>query len=151
MRICADACFLIGLYDETDQYHAQARNCFVEHIEKGRNMLLLPWPIMYGSVSTRMARSERRMRAIDRHLRTLRVNRQVEFIDDSCYRIEALAECFPDSPNRRYRPLSLADVVIRKMLMHGELRVNALATFNVGDFRCMREAWKTNHPTITDC
>jgi hypothetical protein len=73
MRICFDACFMIALYDETDGEHQRAVDCFDLFIEKRRmNSVLLPWPVMYEAVSTRMARVSGRMEKIDRDLRLLR-------------------------------------------------------------------------------
>jgi predicted nucleic acid-binding protein len=57
MTICADAGFLIGLYDQRDDRHDRAVEDFVKLFGSGANRLLIPWPILYETVSTRMARN----------------------------------------------------------------------------------------------
>lgn len=134
MKICTDACFLIALYDEKDRFHDKALECFTNYIEKGPNGLLIPWPVMYESISTRMARAPRRMDLINRHLKILRTTGKLDFIDDAHYREAALKNCFPDIATRIRRPLSLVDVVIRGILSTKRVQTHALATFNYPDF-----------------
>jgi predicted nucleic acid-binding protein len=134
MRICADSCFLIALYEETDDLHARATHCFDNYIGNGRHGLLIPWPVMYETISTRMARVPARMDRINRHLKTLRTSGKLQIIDDAKYRESALRNCFPNVAPRLRRTLSLVDLVIREILSTKSLQTDALATFNVGDF-----------------
>ena len=133
MRICFDACFMIALYDETDGYHQNALECFDAYIDKRpMNSVLLPWPVMYESISTRMARATRRMEMINRHLKALRTRGALEFIDDSLLRDRAMTACFPETS--KVRALSLVDHVVREILSENRFQTSALATFNIGDF-----------------
>jgi predicted nucleic acid-binding protein len=134
MRICADSCFLIALYDETDDLHSPALKCFDSYIEQGRHHLLVPWPVMYESISTRMARVPRRMDLISRHLKILRTSGKLDVLDDTEYREAALRNCFPDIPPKIRRSLSLVDIVIREILSTKRIQTHALATFNHSDF-----------------
>jgi predicted nucleic acid-binding protein len=135
MRICADSCFLIALYDETDGYHSRALACFGAYIERGRHSLLVPWPVMYESVSTRMARAPARMARINTHLKTLRLARKLDFLDDTGFREAAITQCFAvGAQSKPPRSLSLVDCVVREMLSDKTLQTHALATFNVKDF-----------------
>ena len=57
MTICADAGFLIGVYDQRDERHDEAVGDFVRLFGNGVNRLLVPWPMLYETLSTRMARN----------------------------------------------------------------------------------------------
>ena len=135
MRICTDSGFLIAVYDEKDDKHREALRFFSDKVERGPHQLLVPWPVMYESISTRMARAQNRMIRINAHLKSLRVNRKLQFVDDSSFREKAITECFAAVETRSFRPLSLVDLVIRAMLADRELRADALITFNARDFR----------------
>jgi hypothetical protein len=134
MRICADACFLISLYDETEQRHAKAAECFETYVVKGRHSLLFPWPVMYETISTRMVRQNRRMERIDTHLKSLRVKGQLHFVDDTPYRDRAFEACLPCNQSGTYRGISLVDRIIREMLSDKTISTHALASFNIPDF-----------------
>jgi hypothetical protein len=104
-------------------------------VEKGRHALLIPWPVMYESVSTRMAWVGRRMDRINAHLKSLRTRGQLNFLDNTRFRDEAIKKCFPDTrSSARYRALSLVDIVIREILSERTIQTHALATFNIPDF-----------------
>jgi hypothetical protein len=134
MKICFDACFLIAIYDQGDSYHQTALECFNSYIERRPlNTVLLPWPIMYESISRRMTRDRRKMEYINRDLKSLRISNKLEFIDDRPFRDQALASCFPIEAIN-YRSLSLTDIVIRQILSDRRLQTHALATFNKRDF-----------------
>ena len=62
----------------------------------------------------------------------MRIN-EVLVVDDSGYREGALKEVFSDQ-FKNTKSLSLADIVIRKMMEDASLRINFLATFNQPDF-----------------
>jgi predicted nucleic acid-binding protein len=133
MRICFDSGVVIGLYDETDPRHDEALLCFDSYIEKRPlNSVILPWPVMYESISTRMARVSRRMERINAHLKSLRTRSRLEFVEDSPYRERAMAACLPET--RHIRALSLVDCVVREVLSDKHLQISALATFDMPGF-----------------
>jgi predicted nucleic acid-binding protein len=133
MRICFDSGVLLGLYDEKDPYHDRALLCFDSYItQRPLNAVILPWPVMYESLSTHMARTSRRMNAINAHLKALRVRGKLEFIEEGPYRDRALAACLPEGGHRR--ALSLVDCVIRELLSDKSLQITALATFDIPGF-----------------
>jgi predicted nucleic acid-binding protein len=136
MNICADAGFLIAIYGERDGYHTTASECFEEYFNRPGNTLILPWPVLYESVSTRMTRLARRIQRIEADFTSLRLKGQLSFLDDSPFREQALDECFQEakSASRHYRSLSLVDRVIRALLSHTNTRIGAFATFNPRDF-----------------
>jgi predicted nucleic acid-binding protein len=123
---------MIALYDETEDQHEKAVQCFDLYIEKRpMNSVLLPWPVMYETLSTHMARAARRMTEINRHLRSLRTRGVLHFVDDGEFRERAMEACFAGSSKR---PLSLIDCVVRELLSEKRLQTSAFATFNVSDF-----------------
>lgn len=137
-RICADSGFLIALYEKgrDPEHHELAESCFEELFESVPNRLVVPWPALYETVSTRMVRRAASVRKIDIHWKTLRLRDQLDFVDDSPFRDIALDECLSETakPPGTYRPLSLADRVIRGLLSDRNLHIDVLLTFNVGDF-----------------
>jgi len=136
MNICADAGFLIALYDERDEYHKRAEECFEIYLSKRPNVLIIPWPVLYESISTRMARAKERVERIDAHFKALRIKGQLKLLSDDQFREEAIEQCFSEAKRnvRLYRSLSLVDRVIRLVLSDTNTRIGALATFNARDF-----------------
>ena len=135
--VCVDAGFLIGLYQHSDQYHHTAQEHFVRFFDQGINRLLIPWPTLYESVSTRMVRNRNWIIALDQDWRILRGRGQLDLIEDQPFRHNAIQDCLtePARPGARYRTLSLTDRVIRYMLADVNLRIDALITYNPNDFR----------------
>ena len=89
----------------------------------------MPWPCVYETISTRLVRRNKQLILLKE---LMRIN-EVMVVDDSVYREDALKEVFPDRLNKT-KCLSLADIVIRKMMEDVTLRINFLATFNQPDF-----------------
>ena len=136
ITICADAGFLIGVYDQRDERHNEAVNDFVKLFGKGANRLLIPWPVLYETVSTRMARNLRALAQMERDWKRLQTLSQIEFIPDGPFREGVLDECFEElrRPLRHYRSLSAADRVVRRMLSDVNLRIQGFITYNPADF-----------------
>jgi predicted nucleic acid-binding protein len=134
--ICVDSGFLIGLYDDRDQYHARAIELFVAYFDNSVNRLLVPWPVLYETVSTRLVRRRKNVALFERDWKMLTGHRQLILLDDSPYRQAALDECFYEArvQRRELRPLSLTDRVIRRILEETRIKVDVLITFNVADF-----------------
>jgi predicted nucleic acid-binding protein len=134
--ICVDSGFLMGLYDDRDQYHARANDLFVAYFSNSVNRLLVPWPVLYETVSTRLVRRQKSVALFERDWRLLTASRQLIFLDDSPYRQAAIDECLYEVRVRRreLRPLSLTDRVIRRILEETRIKVDVFITFNVGDF-----------------
>lgn len=135
-NICADSCFLIALYDESDPYHSESERYFVEAFENTRNRLVVPWPVLYESVSTRMVRSIPRMTKFERDWTMLKVRNQLLFLDGSAFRERAIEGCLLElgRPRGSYRYLSLVDRVIRELISDVNIKIDALLTFNIPDF-----------------
>lgn len=137
MNVCLDACFLIGLYDERDKHHARSRELLEMYFgDRTRNVAIVIWPNLYELVSTRLVRDTRKTQILEQDWRILASKKRIEFLEDDPYRAEALELCFRELNKRRssYRGLSLTDHVIRAVLADSNVQVDAILTFNPGDF-----------------
>jgi len=134
MNLCADAGFLIGLYDDRDEHHAEASNQFASYFQSGSNRLVIPWPILYETVSTRMARRRKSLAMLERDWKRLLLRQQLELLSDLPFREGVVEECFEGLGDHRYRALSAVDRVVRRILSDRKVRIDAFITFNPGDF-----------------
>jgi predicted nucleic acid-binding protein len=135
--ICVDAGFLIGLYDESDQHHEKAAVHFLQLFDRTTNSLLVPWPILYETVSTRMARQKARgIRKLEQDWKLLTAQHRLTLLSDTQFRDDAIEDCFKEigKPPQHFRDLSLADRVIRKILLQRDFRIDGFITFNPKDF-----------------
>ena len=134
--ICVDTGFLIGLYDNTDSFHARAKKHFSDFFDAGTNHLLIPWPVLYEAVSTRMVKNKRGMALLESDWKLLSIQRRLDLLPDLPYRDRTIDECFEElgKPLAQYRNLSAVDRVIRNMLSDTKLRIHAFVTFNPKDF-----------------
>ncbi len=126
--VLTDSCFWLGLVDPKDQYHDAAVE-WADSVTAEAAILLLPWPCLYESVSTRLVRNRARTLEFEQMLK--RPN--VQFLDDTDYRVAALENVFAASQSIG-RSYALADSVIREMLTDTNLRIDYLLTFNTADF-----------------
>ena len=134
MNICADAGFLIGLYDQTDPYHEDASRYFGGLFESRGHRLVIPWPVLYEAVSTRLARRRNALVLFERHWRYLLLRQQLELLSDLPFRDGVVDECFAELGRDHYRDLSAVDRILRRMLSDTHLRIDAFITFNERDF-----------------
>jgi predicted nucleic acid-binding protein len=133
--ICVDSVFLLALYTPRDQHHALA----VEHFqslfsdESMRNSLVVPWPILYESLNTRLARRTEALEQLSRDWAILNFAGRLSLRSDESHREQALREQLEVIPNRT-RALSLVDRVLRSILSSEEAGIDAFLTYNSGDF-----------------
>jgi len=131
-RVCVDACFLIGLYDSNDQHHQAASSQFelIFGEDSGRHTLLLPWPILYEALGTRFSRDPLKIASLERTWVYLERANRLVVLNDESYRAEPLSQ----QVGKTMRPLSLADRVLRAMILENEPKFDYFLTYNVGDF-----------------
>lgn len=136
MTICVDSGFLIALYDQSDGHHKQAKQYFSTYFENTVNRLLIPWPILYEAVSTRMVRGRGWIVAIERDWKILRQRNRLDFLPDQEFRQTAMDGCLAEieRPPQHYRALSLVDRVVRGILAQVNVRLDLFITFNPKDF-----------------
>jgi predicted nucleic acid-binding protein len=98
--------------------------------ERVRNhSIVLPWPIVYETLRTRLVRNRIAMQRFESQLKSLRVDR----LDDTPYREDALTLSIESSLRRR-RPLSLVDCLLRLLIDDRNVQIDSFVTFNVADF-----------------
>ena len=127
-NILVDSCFWYALFDSSDEHHNKAKK-MIDYLDYGN--IILPFPILYETLNTKFSKREDWMRTFEEYK-----NRKNTFlVPDNEYREQALSDTFFYSLKRkRLRPMALVDMSIRLMLEDVNLNINALITFNVGDF-----------------
>ena len=129
--LLVDSSYLIALFDESDPFHSPARQIFADYFQQKINSLLLLWPILFETFSTKMSNWPR-VRQISIEWKKLDSSGQIQFVDDTPFRDNSLSDWFLESerPRRAYRKFSLVDRVIRSALASDSLRIDALLTFD---------------------
>jgi hypothetical protein len=135
-EICVDTGFLIGLYNPDDQFYIKAQHYFSDYFRGAANRLLIPWPILYETISTRMASNKQAMFHLENDWKKLALQNRLGFLPDEEFRAGLVEECFADlgRPLGRRRSLSLVDRIIRRILSDTSIRIHAFVTFNPEDF-----------------
>jgi len=135
-RICVDACFLIALCNENDQYHEVAADYYGQLFEINRNRMVVPWPILYETVRTGTVKSPSSMRRLESHWKKMARWNLLELLSDCRYRERVIQDCFDElqKPRNHQRNLSAVDRVIRNILSDSSVHIDAFITFNVPDF-----------------
>lgn len=124
-RVLIDSGFFIALFNERDRHHASARE-----LEEWLDFvpIVLPWPILYETVNTRLARRPENLAkfaAIVRLPATL-------LLDDSPYREDSFAAVLAQNPATG--SLSLVDAVLCSVIEDANVPISAMLTFNDRDF-----------------
>ncbi len=120
-----DSGFFFALYDPRDEHHvaASAKRDWLEMLP-----IVLPWPVLYEVVNTRFSRRREIMARFD----ALVMNPNTALLDDSPYRHDSYRAVL--DMERRGRPLSLVDAVLRAVIEDTNVAVAAILTFNRADF-----------------
>jgi predicted nucleic acid-binding protein len=124
--VIVDTGFWYALFNKRDGNFDNAREKadYVESLT-----VIIPWPTLYETLNTRLMKNQVNVAAFERRLK----QPNVKIIDDVEYRQKAL-EAALQSARFRKRPISLCDMVIRLIVEDVNVRVDALLTFNYGDF-----------------
>jgi predicted nucleic acid-binding protein len=135
-NICVDTGFFIGLYNDSDQYHIQAEKHFKDYFAKTPNHLIVPFPITYETLNTVFVKNRKAMTLLESDWKRLQSEKRLELLPDTPFRDDIFNECFAELRKHPagYRPLSLVDRVIRRILSDVNVRISALITFNPKDF-----------------
>ena len=126
--VLADTSYFIALWDKRDRYHEEAVN---KRKYFDSYSLVVPWPILYETLSTRAVRRP------DWMARFEEAARRFEIIDDGRYRRDALRwtreAALSERPADRPAP-SLVDRILLAMIDDDDLRIEGILTFNHRDF-----------------
>lgn len=123
-----DTCVWYACYEPKER---ERHDFALKFIEKWlqRDRIIVPHPTLYEVINTRFSKQEKRMV----RFRELLTKPNVKVVSDDKYKGKALNQTF-DFSERRKRPMSFVDMIIRLMLEDTNLKINALATFNEKDF-----------------
>ena len=126
--VLVDTSFFIALWDRRDNRHEEAKNK-QEYLDRYR--LVVPWPILYETLNTRMVRRPDWMAGFEK------AARRFETIDDSRYRCDALRSV-REAARQKRRPKdsapSLADRILLAMIDDNARPFHGILTFNHRDF-----------------
>lgn len=125
--ILVDTGFWIALLDPRDQHYHEAIGK-EEWLDDAK--IMVPWPILYETVRTRLVRRPDRLVRFDRLLK----RPQVFFLDDADFRVDAYELSIEYSMNLG-RPISMVDMLCRLLIDDVNTRIDALLTTNPVDFR----------------
>jgi len=121
-NILVDTCFWYALYDKSDQHYDKAQK-IKDYLELGN--IIIPYPVMYETLNTYFVK-----KWINGFKEIINKSTTI-LVSDEPYKNQALKNTLLLSSSR---PMSLVDMVLRFMLEDVDLNINALITFNVGDF-----------------
>ncbi|MFZ0927855.1 MAG: hypothetical protein WAN11_04610 [Syntrophobacteraceae bacterium] len=124
-NLLVDTGFWYALYDGGDSHHEDAQ-ILADLLDQFN--LVLPWPCLYETLNTRFVKRRHWLdgfSAYANHANTVRLS-------DEAYRDDALRKVFK-SPTP-WLSLSLVDWVIRLALDDRDTKIDAMVTFNRGDF-----------------
>ncbi|MCO6455114.1 MAG: hypothetical protein J5I93_07425 [Pirellulaceae bacterium] len=115
------------MFDPRDEHHSYAveRLHWLEHAT-----IVVPWPVVYETVRTRLARRPDRLAQLNRQLK----RPGVVYVDDHEFRAEAYSLAVDYAIYRRW-PISMVDMLCRLMIEDENIRIDAVLTPNQGDFR----------------
>ncbi len=127
--ILTDTCFWIGLFDETDGFFEKS----MELAEAFKNdVFIIPWPCLYETISDKMIGNRKQMIAVEQVFVAKSLN--VHFFDDTEYKVTALNKVF-DYNKLRGTTFSLADSVIREIILDKKIMIDGIITYNEKDFK----------------
>ena len=123
------------MYDQQEPNHKRAKRLFTElFVHSKRNFLVAPWPILYETINTTFAEKTVNMFKMNGDFELLKSRGCLCLIPDEDFRDDELTTSFVElGRGPHYRPLSLADRVIRRIILH-DRRIKMLVSRNIGDF-----------------
>ena len=124
-RILVDSGFFFALVEPRDRHHEDAldRQHWLDMFPA-----VLPWPILYETVNTRLVRDPDKVAQFER----LANAPETEFVDDSPYRRAAYEDVIVRA--KAGHPLSLVDAILHSIITDPDIRLDAMLTFNLSDF-----------------
>ncbi|MCA4791214.1 hypothetical protein HX045_01860 [Myroides odoratimimus] len=125
-RILTDSGFWIGLLYERDEHHSKSIE-YAELLEEVE--IIFPFPCLYEIVNTRLARR----RDLLARFKTMLSLPNVHLVYDDMYRGEAYARVF-DTVEANVPIKSIADEILRGILIDDSLHITGIVTYNVEDF-----------------
>ena len=124
-RMLVDTSFFIALFNKRDEHHVSARK-----MEEWLDVMpvLLPWPILYETVNTRLVRRSESLARFDAIIRSTKTT----LLDDTPYRPELLSTRL--TRHLSVNGLSLVDAILCQIIEDVNVSVSVMLTFDKGNF-----------------
>ena len=129
-NILVDTGFWYAYLGTKDSLQEKAIEIYNKYINSGINNILVPYPVLYETINTKLLRDKNK-KAADWFLKKLVSDPKFVRVPDKNYREAAFNSTI--GPTRE-RGISLVDNVLRIMVDDELLKIDALITFNTGDF-----------------
>ena len=124
--VLTDTGFWLGLLDPVDGHHDEA---FALAGLLENEVVVFPFPCLYETLRTRLVRRRDALMQLEAILSRPKIN----LFPDEAYRDKALFNLLENARSFGFT-YSLADCVIREMLLDVNLGIGHFITFNPGDF-----------------
>ena len=126
MRLAlVDTCIWIARCDDSDPQYTAAITT-LDFIQESPIRILMPWPILYETLRTKFVEKSEPLRKF----RNIVTNPNVERMDDSPYREEALSTTLREQ--RRFPEMSMVDCLLCLMMQRSKFRIAHFVTFDGG-------------------
>lgn len=113
-----------------DSLQGKAIELYDIFISGNVNNIIIPFPVLYETINTKLLK-DKNQKAADWFLKKLVSDPKFIRLPDKDYRETAFNSTIGTT---RKRGISLVDNILRAMLADGLLKIDALITFNTGDF-----------------
>lgn len=120
-----------------DALQGKAIEIYDKYLGPNTNNILIPFPVLYETINTKLLK-DKNQKAADWFLKKLVSDPKFIRIPDNNYRDVAFDSTIGLT---RVRGISLVDNILRVMMTDKLLKINAIITFNSGDFAdiCMKQ------------
>ncbi len=126
-HIMIDSCYWFGLFDIKDQYKNYSDE--VKELLVGHK-LVVPYPSLYEVLNSKFIKNKIALNTIENLIKS----GEIVLLEDEEYRQTALENVY--SIYRTQIPqISLVDSIIREILSDPNIKIDALVTYNVKDFK----------------
>lgn len=129
-NILVDTGFWYAYLGTKDSLREEAKAIYDRYINSGMNNVIIPYPVLYETINTKLLRDKNK-KAADWFLKKLVSDPKFVRVPDKDYREAAFNITVGPTRNRG---ISLVDNVLRIMIEDDMLKIDALITFNTGDF-----------------
>jgi len=126
MNILIDSCIWYALLDKSDPNYSRAKT-MKDYFDIGN--IVMVYPVLYETLNTRFVKRNDWVNIFNQYVQ----KNTTVLLHDEKYKHNALEKTI-ESAMGINRPMSMVDMCIRMILDDVNIKIDALITFNVGDF-----------------
>jgi predicted nucleic acid-binding protein len=126
MNILIDSCIWYALLDKSDSNYSRAQ-AMKDYFDIGN--IVMVYPVLYETLNTRFVKRNDWVNIFNQYVQ----KNTTVLLQDEKYKQNALEKTI-ESAMGINRPMSMVDMCIRMILDDVNIKIDALITFNVGDF-----------------